>query len=206
MMRLNRWLIPVLLSLSAASGALAQKVEVTPFVALPFGGQLEHGRRGDVLSFDVDDGTGYGLGLGFALTRALQLELFWSHQESDLVEDGGFLVGGVALTELGIDYLHAGLLYQWGGGQFHPFIAGSLGVTEFDPGDPLLDSETRFSFGVGFGAKVFFNKNFGLRVEARGFTTWIDEGDENCHRGSCYYDQGTYFLQGELRGGLILAF
>ena len=206
MLRINRWLVPILLFFSAASGALAQKVELTPFVALPFGGELESDRRDDFLSFDIDDGTGYGLGLGFALTRGLQLELFWSHQESDLVEDSGFVFGDFTLTDLGIDYYHAGLLYQWGDGQFHPFIAGSLGITELDPGDPLLGSESRFSFGVGAGLKVFFNQSFGLRFEARGFTTVIDEGDDDCDRGFCYYDEGTYFLQAELRGGLVFAF
>ncbi len=205
-MRINRWLILVLAISSAATGAQAQKVEITPFVALPFGGEFESDRRGDFLDFDIDDGTGYGLSLGFALTQGLQLELFWSHQESDLVEEGGFVFGDFTLTELDIDYYHAGVLYQWGGGQFHPFIAGSLGVTELDPGDPLLGSESRFSVGVGGGVKVLFTDNFGLRVEARGFTTVIDEGDDDCDRGSCYYDEGTYFLQAELRGGLIFAF
>jgi len=199
------WLVLILV-LTGASGALAQKVELSPFATLPFGGKFETDARGDFPNLDVDDGSGYGLGLGFSLSRSFQLEVFWSHQRSDLVADGGFFGGGFPLSELDIDYYHAGILYQWGGGQFRPFIAGSLGVTEFGPADPFLDTETRFSVGVGAGAKIFFNQNLGLRFEGRAFSTVIDAGNDSCRRGSCFYDDGTYFFQAELRGGLIFAF
>ena len=203
--RLVLCLVPILL-LTSATGAEARKVELTPFATLPFGGTFEQDRFDDFFEFDIDDGSGYGLSLGIELVGDLQLEFFWSHQESDLVEEGGFLFPDFAITDLDIDYYHAGLIYHWGGGQFRPFIAGSLGATEFNPADPFLENETRFSLGVGGGFKVFFNQNFGLRLEARAFTTVIDEGDEICGRRSCYYDDGTYFLQGEVRGGVIFAF
>ncbi len=204
-MRFNLCLLSILI-LTWAPGALAQKVEISPFATLPFGGEFESDSGPSFRDFDVDDGSGYGLSFGFTLTRDLQLELFWSHQESELVEETGFFFGDFPLTDLDIDYYHAGLLYQWGGGQIRPFITGSLGATEFSPADPFLENETRFSLGVGGGVKIFFNQNFGLRFEARGFTTVIDEGDDFCEYGDCYYDNGTYFLQGELRGGLIFAF
>ncbi len=209
MMRIHRWLVPaLLLTLAAgtlAAGAQAQKVEITPFATFPFGGEFE-GDRNDFLDFDVDDGSGYGLSIGVALSGSFQLEFFWSHQESDLLEEGGFLFGDFPLTDLDVDYYHVGVIWAWGGGQFRPFIAGSLGVTEFDPGAPVLEHESRFSVGVGAGAKIFFNQSFGLRLEARAFTTVIDEGDDFCDYDCGYYDDGTYFLQAELRGGLIFGF
>lgn len=206
-MRRNSCLIRLILILvlTAAPGARAQKVEITPFATLPFGGEFETDTF-DFQSFDIDDGSGYGVSLGFALNRDLQLELFWSHQESDLTEDNGFFLRDFRLTELDIDYYHAGVLYHWGGGQFRPFIAGSLGVTQFSPADPFLENESRFSVGVGAGFKIMFSNNLGLRLEARGFTTVIDEGDDFCDHRDCYYDDGTYFLQGEARGGLVFAF
>ncbi len=203
-MRIDRWLVPILL-LTWAAGAQAQTVEITPFATLPFGGEFESDRHDDLLDFGVDDGSGYGLSLAFTLTGDLQLEIFWSHQESDLVEEG-FFSSDVVLTDLDIDYYHVGVIYAWGGGQVRPFVAGSLGMTEFDPAQRFLESEERFSIGVGGGVKIFFNQSFGLRFEARAFTTVIDEGDDFCDHGCGYYDDGTYFLQGELRGGLIFAF
>ena len=205
-MRFARSFVTALfLSLLQTPNADAQKVEITPFAVLPFGGEFESDGGFLEPDFDIDDGDGYGLSLGFALSRSFQIELFWSHQESDLVDRGDFFFGGFDLADLEIDYIHAGVVYQWGAGQFRPFVAGSLGVTEFSPGDPFLEDETRFSLGVGAGAKVFFNQSFGLRFEARAFTTVIDEGD-HCDHGCGYYDDGTYFLQAELRGGLIFGF
>lgn len=195
-----------LLLLLWAPATLAQKVEITPFVNLPFGAELETDRFDDSVEFDIDDGSGYGLNVGFTLVGGLQLELFWSHQESDLVAKGGFFFEDLTITDLEIDYYHAGVLFQFGDGQFQPFIAGSLGVTEFSPGNAILEDESRFSVGVGMGAKIFFNKSFGLRLEARAFTTLIDEGDDVCDGRFCYYEEGTYFIQGEFRGGLIFAF
>lgn len=204
-MRFSLCLVPML-AFCWAPGASAQRVEITPFAALPFGGEFESDRRADFPDFDIDDGSGYGLSVGYSLTADFQLELFFSRQESDLLEEGGFLFSDVALSELDIDYFHVGVIYQWGDRRLRPFLAGSLGITEFDPVDPSFESETRFSVGAGAGAKVFLQKNFGLRFEARVFTTVIDDGDEICDRGFCYYDDGTYFLQAELRGGLIFAF
>ena len=208
-MRINCWLILILM-LTMAPGAMAQKrFELTPFAVFPFGGEFESDDEFDFFDFDIDDGSGYGLSLGFPLSRNFQIELFWSHQESDLTAESDLFFGDFTITDIDIDYYHAGVLYQFGPGQFRPFIAASVGVTELDPGDPLLESESRFSLGVGAGAKIYFSQHFGLRLEARAFTTVIDEGDDFCDRDrrrDCFYDDGTYFLQAELRGGLLFAF
>ena len=210
-MRIGRFIVTVLLLglfLGPAPAAWAQKVEITPFVGLRLGGDFEDD-GGDFFDpdFEVDESSSYGLNLGFALSRSFQIELFWSHQESELVSDEGFFLGDVPITDLDVDYLHAGVLYQWAPGQLRPFVTASLGITEFSPDNRQLEDETRFSASVGGGLKIFFNKTFGLRFEARVLTTVIDEDDDFCDREyRCRdYDDGSYFFQAEVRGGLIFA-
>ncbi len=213
-MRIDRlvvfFLLLTLVPAAQPPAAHAQKVEINPFVGLRFAGEFDND-SGDFFDsdFEVDESSALGLGLGFALSRSLQLEFFWSHQESDLISDQGFFLGDVEITALDVDYLHAGLLYQWAPGQLRPFITGSLGVTEFSPENSLLEDETRFSFSVGGGVKIFFNQSFGLRFDARIFSTVIDDDDNDFCDNSfrCRdYDNGTYFFQAEVRGGLIFAF
>ena len=208
-MRIDRWIVAFLL-LTLPPAAWAQKVEITPFAGLRFASELEEDTAGGIFDPDleVDDGASFGLSLGFALSRQFQLELFWSHQDSELIADEGLFLGDVEISDLDVDYYHAGVVYEWGPGQLRPFVAGSLGITELSPSDPTLEDETRLSIGAGGGVKIFFNRNFGIRLEARAFTTLIDEDDDFCGRRSrCRdYDDGSYFFQAELRGGLIFAF
>lgn len=184
--------------------AVAQKVELTPFVGYRFGGQIDedanvHFGSGD---FDIDDDTSAGLILGFAVTRGLQVELIWSHQATRLLEDRGFFGGDAELFDIDLDYYHAGVAYQWVLGQVRPFVGASLGATELNPDEPGLASETRFSIGIGGGVKLMFTRNLGLRFEGRLLATDLVDDDDFCRR-RCRNDDLT---QGELRGGLILAF
>lgn len=183
--------------------AVAQKVELTPFVGYRFGGQIDEnanflGRE----DFDVDDGKSAGLILGFAVTRGLQVELIWSHQATRLFRDRGLFDPGAELFDIDLDYYHAGVAYQWTLGQVRPFVGASVGATELDPEEPGLSSATRFSIGIGGGVKLMFTHNLGLRFEGRLLATDLVDDDEFCRR-RCRNDDLT---QGELRGGLVLAF
>ncbi len=51
---------------------------------------------------------------------------------------------------------------------------GTLGVTLFDPKPSGVDSLTRFSLGLGGGARAFISERLGLRFEGRAFATLVE--------------------------------
>lgn len=190
-----------------AGPSLAAGLELTPFVGYRIGGDFDNTSDFFAVDLEADDGESYGLILAFEVTRQFQVELLWSQQESTLLETGGFLGQDDVLFDLDIDYYHAGILYQWSPGQLRPFFTASLGGTRFRPVGDLSD-DTRFSMALGGGVKFMANEHFGLRLEARGFATLIEDDDESfCDFGDCYYYDGDdYFTQLETRAGLIFAF
>lgn len=203
--------LPIIaLCLLLPAAAHAQKVELTPFFGYRVGGDFVN-EYGDAFTFnvdtEVDDGPSYGLSLGFEVARNLQLELFWSHQESELIEDSLF-DEDFTFFDLDVDYYHIGILYQWTPGQVHPFVVFSIGATRFAPGPPGGGDESRFSVSLGGGFKLMFSDHVGIRFEGRGFSTLVDDDDEVFCQGTfCrgrYEDE--YLVQGEFRTGLVFAF
>lgn len=51
---------------------------------------------------------------------------------------------------------------------------GTLGVTLFDPKTSCVDSLTRFSLGLGGGARAFITERLGVRSEGRAFATLVE--------------------------------
>ena len=207
----SRWLLVLLIAgIPLPAMAQAQKeprVEVTPFAGLRFWGEFDDNRHCcfDDPDFEADDGESFGLILDVAVSRHVLVELLWSTQDTQLLENGDFFGGG-SIYDLDIDYFHVGAVYQWVPGQVRPFVVVSAGATVFNPDDPYNDSETRFSMGFGGGVKIMPSRNFGLRLEARLFSTVIDDEDEYCHFDYCYREEGEYFFQGEILAGVVLAF
>lgn len=200
------WTFMLIIVLALPAVAAAQQVELTPFIGYRFGGELEDlDVRSEV---DLEESESYGLVLGFAINPSAWIELFWSHQESSVEERIDFF-GNITLFDLDVDYYHVAFLYQWNArGVTRPFVVGSLGITELSPGLPAFDSETRFSMGFGGGVKFMFADNFGIRLEGRGITSFIEDDEEVfCDPFFCYgYTDEEVLWQFEARFGLILAF
>ena len=197
-------LLFVLVATSVASGQ--SKFEITPFAGYRLGGELDDLDFGD--TFDFEDTDSLGLVLDFAVAPNAYIEILYSGQETELEVDTGLFFGDEPLFDIDVDYWHIGGLYQWEIGQVIPFVVASVGITELDPQPSGLDSETAFSMGIGGGVKLMFGDNFGLRLEGRGFTTFVDSDQETfCGDFNCYGYRDTDFLwQFEARTGLVLAF
>ena len=79
-----------------------------------------------------------------------------------------------------------------------------IGVANLDPRIAGATSENRFSASGGLGVKVPFNRNAGLRLEARGYYTTLPN-DNVCH--GCFYDNSYRdFYQGETNFGVYFRF
>ena len=61
--------------------------------------------------------------------------------------------------------------------------------------------------GLGIGVKIPMNRNFGIKLEERGFFTFLDSGGHS-HNNGCYscYDYGHELSQGETNFGMYFRF
>ena len=206
-------LLLLLAALLVAPSASAQSVELTAFGGFRFGGTFMDEFGDFFIDLEVEDGGSYGAILDIPLgsQNRWNLELYYSHQASELFEDEGFLSNDVLVADLDVDYFHVGAQYVWNTGRIKPFFGGSVGATRFSPVG--FDSETRPSVGVNGGMKVMFGEHLGLRLELRAISTLVDDGDDEVfcrgrgnNRFDCYGYDDEYFFQGEALVGLVLAF
>lgn len=201
-------LLLVLPALPAAADDI-KKIELSPFFGYRFGGDFVRSNEFDSFDtgFAIDDSTSAGLALGINLSRHLQIELRYAKQESELLDT--FFDPDLALYDVDVEIYHAGLVYQWTPGQIRPYMVISIGATSFDAAPSDIDDDTRFSVGLGAGVKVMVTDYFGLRFEARGYATAVDNGEELfCnHFDDCFRaDTSESLYQGEITGGLVFAF
>ncbi|MEL7060580.1 MAG: outer membrane beta-barrel protein [Acidobacteriota bacterium] len=193
--------------------SLKRTVEITPMALYAFEGNFDDGfgfDRFDIFDdVEVDEGTGYGINLGFGISRTFQLEFSYSEQETELVFDG-FLSPEETILDLDVQYLHVNAVFQFpSSGQIEPFVFVGGGITNFEPTEAGFDDDSQPSFGFGGGVKFFVNDNFGFRVQGRLLGTYIDDDDDEvfCDDFGCFgYDDETYLYQAEASAGLIIAF
>lgn len=196
-----------------APSAAAQSFEIVPTVGYRFGGDfdtfdLDDDEFFELVDLEVDDGASFGVTADIRLAGSLYLELLASRQDTELTEDELFFDDEERLFDLEVDYLHAGIMYRWEPGQVQPFVTFTGGLTRFSPQASDVDDETRPSLSIGGGVQLMFARNAGLRLEGRYFATIVDNDEEVfCNRSVCYeFDDSTYFYQGQVSAGLVLAF
>ena len=162
----------VLLALSApasgqsweASGLLGY----TPSVALDR-------RAPELTQLDIRGGFTWGLQAGHLFTPRWGAELLWMQQGSALrltTEDGAANVFTMTIQQL-----HGNVLYHFGNRdvKLRPFVFGGMGATFFSATD--LESETKFSFGLGGGVKYFPWKSIGARASFRYLPTMLNDDE-----------------------------
>jgi opacity protein-like surface antigen len=200
-------------------------VEISPFAGYLFGGEFSRGSNA-LFDFDVDadDEATWGGRIGFNLTSNFQLEVQASRTDTAFVsEEGGDLFGGSdqRFADLRIDYLLGYGTFSFGRRRVVPYVTIGAGVARLDPGpredivcvQPCRnpDAETRFTASLGVGLKTFVTPHFGFRFDARGYSTSLDENDDDDDFGcddlfdDCN-ERRDWLTNGEITGGLIFAF
>jgi len=180
--------------------------ELTPFVGYRYGGTLYADQTGFAENVKAESSASVGASFAIPLgNQGYKLELMANHQDTHLTARSGLFSPTDRIADFNVTYYQAGLVIPFARSRsMTPYFVVSAGLANLDPDIPDTSSENRFSGSAGIGVKVPFNRNFGLKVEARGYYTSLSN-DNGCRR--CYYDYSYRdFSQGETNVGLFFRF
>ena len=180
--------------------------ELAPFVGYTYGGRLLADQTGLAENVRAESSANFGGNFAIPLGwEGFKLELMVNRQDTHLTTGSGLFSPSDRIANFDVTYYHAGLIIPFAQSRSTtPYVVVSAGVATLDPDIPGTTAENRFSASGGLGVKIPFNRNAGLRLEARGYYTALPN-DNGCSR--CYYDY-TYrdFYQGETNFGVYLRF
>jgi hypothetical protein len=204
---MRRLLFAFLLLVPGAAFAQGRGFEITPTASYRFSGSVtafdDNGFR-ESRDLKVKEGGAYGVTFDIPIGYRWQFELLANRQSTSFRLDRGLFSSSANLGNVDLSYYQAGLLYNWGRGQVTPYLGASLGIAHIEPKFTSFESQDRFAGTIMGGVKVFFNRNVGLRFEARGYWANIDTGiNAGGHRSNSSTNEALY--QGEGSAGLILA-
>lgn len=201
--------IKALFLLAMAAGgpiAHARDSALTVYGGYRDGGQFTDTTSGSTLR--IDGASAFAISLDLPYDGNRQVQIFLSRQSSDLalVQPAPTPLG--SKVPLAVTYLHIGGNYFFEGPVGHgPYVVGGIGVTLFEPDGEGLGSELRPSLGLGFGYQFLLGQRLALRLEARGYATWINSsGGFFCSGGCVVSIKGESVTQGEALLGLSYRF
>lgn len=193
----------VAIVLFVASGpARAQSWEVSGLAAYTPSADLEN-KAPELSSLDIGGGFTWGLQVGRLFTPRWGVEVLWTEQASALTV--GTEAGSADLFTMSIGHLHGDVVYHLGSAdaRLRPFVFGGLGAAFFSADD--LESETKFSFGLGAGVKYFRWDTVGIRAHFRYKPTLLNDEDAADFCDPFGFCQGT-LQQVEFAGGAVIRF
>jgi hypothetical protein len=170
--------IPFLLS--------AQKtVEVTPFGGYVFPGTL-NGYDADVY---INGNAQYGGMISIGVSRVMDVDLIYNRSDTKADLSSYYtLLGYASQVPLSINYMHVGFTKNFRiNPMVSPFVGFNLGACLFYPKDDnnyKYQEAWFFSMGMNAGAKIYFSKRVGLRLQAQalmpiqgsGFSMFVGTG------------------------------
>jgi opacity protein-like surface antigen len=94
-----------------------------------------------------------------------------------------------------------------------PFAAGGIGAARFTPSVVGLTQETRWAFSLGGGVRIPIVKHVRLRLEARGYLTWLNgssslfcSGNNTSTTPCAIQAKGQTLFQYDVLGGVSFGF
>ena len=182
-------------------------VEITPILGYRGGGEFVETDTGKKHTLDSTEV--YGVIIGFPYERGKDIEIYYSHQITDLksinITQPATTNTNIPIT---IDYLHIGGTAPIAEDEnFKTFVSGGLGFTYLSPDFTNSQSDLRASFSIGVGAIWPLSKTFALRLETRGLATLFNSNAALfCNGGCSLAVNGSLFLQAEVLAGLAIKF
>jgi opacity protein-like surface antigen len=185
------------------SPARAQRhYEITPFIGYTTAGDIGN-IAPEIAQLQIAGGFTWGAQFGVFFGPNLGVELSWAQQETGLRLST--TAGSATPFDIKAGKLHGNFIYQFAkeNARVRPYVLAGLGATFFRSAE--LRSETKLSWAIGGGAKMFLQEHIGIKIQAKYNPTRL--GDESAGNfcdpfGFC---QGT-LNQFELGGGLIFRF
>jgi hypothetical protein len=178
-----RFAAAVAMALTIAPAAAQERpfrFEITPYAAYRVGGEFEpQAEPKDPVppgGFELHEGDAEGLILDILTSAGNgQWEVLYAHQSTTLDTQGSF-VGGPTL-DLDVSHFQFGGVYLFDVDTegITPFIAMAGGVARYEPRLDEAEAENYFSWSLGGGVQLRANKRVGVRLEARAFSTLIDD-------------------------------
>jgi hypothetical protein len=189
------------------------RFEIAPFAGYQFGGSFDTDQLESVPAgqLELGDDLGWGVILSFLAQMGTAVELTYLRQDANVSFDPD--AGGTRdLGGFATNYIHLGARQEFDTrSALRPFVDASLGLTIFDPKADDVDSDTKFSFAFGAGAKYMFGatQRVGVRFDGRMWITPVSSGSYGvwCDFYGCFAAEGTAWVtQGQVSGGLVFAF
>jgi hypothetical protein len=183
------------------------RFEITPFAAYRVGGTFDDADGQGQL--ELRESNAWGFTVNGKVESNTEWEVFFARQSTDIDTSG--IPDPQPEFDIDIDYLHFGGTYLFDGERVRPFVALTVGATRYEPRAPGYDARTYASMSLGAGWKFRLAEHFGLRLEARGFGTLIDNNSrlfcEIDGGGACLIViEGRIVAQWEARAGFSIRF
>ncbi len=202
----------ILITIMTTSQVFSQRVEITPMFGYQFGGAVDETEQEEGV-FDYKDalglnGSGYaGLIIDIRLGQRTLLEIAWDRQPTQMNfhEGNGEAQEIVASTDINLDYLYAGLIYDWSQTFFRPFVGGTVGIIRLDPKEDLK-TEIHYFLAPVVGFKTFASKNFAIRAQVRFIVSNMPEKVlfEDAQGEGFHHEKETFMTQFQLGLGLVI--
>ena len=183
-------------------------VEIIPLLGYRGGGEFIDNSTNEKHTLESSDV--YGLILSWPYERGKNIEVYYSHQATQLnsistTEPAPNNVVNIPIT---IDYLHIGGTVPISDDEkLKTFVTGGLGFTYSSADYTDAQSDLRASFSIGIGLKWPMTERIALRLETRGLATLYDNNSAiYCNGGCAISVNGNLFLQGEVFAGLGFTF
>jgi hypothetical protein len=185
------------------------KFELMPLIGYRWGGTIT-ADASNLYPFDVDVAGHMNYGFNFAIPVGIpgwKVELGVDRQDSHFTEGGGLFSPGGNLGKFSVTYYQASILVPFAQSRnMTPFFTFGGGIANLDPDVKNASSDNRFGLSGSIGVKIPLNPHAGIRLEGKGFWTFLgDDANSNCH---ChyYYGYSNDLWQGETNVALYFRF